>query len=670
MRCDGYAHLDKGIRLDGQVVFSCFQCHLDWCGACASSELHPTAGAKVVKVKLQYHLKNLEQEEPTLKLGWKYAISSHGNTAKCGPCQARDHGHVVPISRVHELKSKCEELQFKLDELEAPGKKRMKIEGATPGKFAHPKTPTSILLAQPRASRSCSSPPPLLALADETARANLEVRRQCQERYCTTQVMKSKAEMEAAVKVAQATAKQRVDAAESKELKVREVLSSTRAAHRADMAEIINSLKAAHLRDLQKQKDDLISRHLIELDSLRHTLKQEEFEHRQTRKSLCADHSSQRANLRRQLREAQDEATKRFEEKIALLHRNFDAERASLEADCERKLDMQNDLLSSEVRALQKVINTINRVHVKKERSLQKKVKRLTEKLREASVEAEDYRAQLEGRTADRVGRRSNSDLGIREKYDHVKVALENLCDQLNLRVSHKLPKPVHVDEHRPEDIHGNSLFGRNVSFLAGALTGRSAPAIAAALKRNEQVGSLFQTKAFQPFIKEEVSAVLSRIQNHWGPRHAVILMQEVHTSRSEFDSLRHLLSFQYNRENDVYERKALWKNPFNPHDQLFAPVLAARGPRERERALVFDKCGATSSEDGMVSEVLDVKSAAAYYVEHYWDALDPAVQCGDTPLLMVLTGDATGGWRGEAVTHGELGLGSWAKGKAQSKLT
>ena len=28
------------------------------------------------------------------------------------------------------------------------------------------------------------------------------------------------------------------------------------------------------------------------------------------------------------------------------------------------------------------------------------------------------------------------------------------------------------------------------------------------------------------------------------------------------------------------------------------------------------------------------------------------------------------GGWRGDAVTHGELGIGSWAKGKAQSTLT
>ena len=52
-----------------------------------------------------------------------------------------------------------------------------------------------------------------------------------------------------------------------------------------------------------------------------------------------------------------------------------------------------------------------------------------------------------------------------------------------------------------------------------------------------------------------------------------------------------------------------------------------------------------------------------------YWDALEPAVQEGKKELLLVLTGDATGGWRGASVTHGEIGIGSFVKGKALSKL-
>ena len=150
----------------------------------------------------------------------------------------------------------------------------------------------------------------------------------------------------------------------------------------------------------------------------------------------------------------------------------------------------------------------------------------------------------------------------------------------------------------------------------------------------------------------------------------AVILMAEVHTSRSEFDTLRHLLSFIYDRDADMYQRIIAWANPHNSSDILYVPALSARGPREAEREKVYRKCGAEASKDGMYCGVKDLEAAAIDMVQHYWDALDPAVQTGETELMLVLTGDATGGWRGDAVTHGELGIGSWAKGKAQSKLT
>lgn len=146
--------------------------------------------------------------------------------------------------------------------------------------------------------------------------------------------------------------------------------------------------------------------------------------------------------------------------------------------------------------------------------------------------------------------------------------------------------------------------------------------------------------------------------------------MQEVHTSRSEYDGLRHLLSYTYNRGNDAYERIKVWQNPWTKADSLFAPTLAARGPRERARELIFSQCGAAASEDGLYCGVTQFVRQATEYVEHYWQAIDPAVHDGSTPLLLVLTGDATGGWRGDAVTHGELGIGSWVRGKAQSRLT
>lgn len=159
-------------------------------------------------------------------------------------------------------------------------------------------------------------------------------------------------------------------------------------------------------------------------------------------------------------------------------------------------------------------------------------------------------------------------------------------------------------------------------------------------------------------------------MQGHWGARHAVILMQEVHTSRSEFDALRHLLSYTYDREDDVYRKLCVWRNPWNMNDVVLAPTLTARAPRETERQLIYSRCGGSACEDGLFCGVVAFEAQVAEYVAHYWTAIDTAVQNGDIPLMLVLTGDATGGWRGDAVTHGEFGIGSWAKGKAQSRLT
>lgn len=58
-----------------------------------------------------------------------------------------------------------------------------------------------------------------------------------------------------------------------------------------------------------------------------------------------------------------------------------------------------------------------------------------------------------------------------------------------------------------------------------------------------------------------------------------------------------------------------------------------------------------------------------AKMVGHYCSALDPEVSRGDKELLLVLTGDATGGWRGDSITHGEISIGSWAKGTGNSRL-
>lgn len=77
-------------------------------------------------------------------------------------------------------------------------------------------------------------------------------------------------------------------------------------------------------------------------------------------------------------------------------------------------------------------------------------------------------------------------------------------------------------------------------------------------------------------------------LSTHWSARHALMVQFEVHASRSEYDALRHLLSFLYNHDRDRYERLIIWRNPFNPSDVIQAPAIAARPMYEAERNVLF----------------------------------------------------------------------------------
>jgi hypothetical protein len=106
-----------------------------------------------------------------------------------------------------------------------------------------------------------------------------------------------------------------------------------------------------------------------------------------------------------------------------------------------------------------------------------------------------------------------------------------------------------------PREWSSYTDYNRNVRFIAAATRGRDPAAVAAALARNDALDGLLQTKSVQPHLKALVGDVLRIIQDHWSARLGVILMSEVHTSRSEYDTLRHLLSFIYDHDKDLYER-------------------------------------------------------------------------------------------------------------------
>lgn len=250
---------------------------------------------------------------------------------------------------------------------------------------------------------------------------------------------------------------------------------------------------------------------------------------------------------------------------------------------------------------------------------------------------------------------------GVGEGLMHKVRKADSLLAELGL--SHRrLPNAQCIGEER--------RFWENVKFLTKALETREPHAVALALRRSGMMESVLKCGPAQSFIKAAILDALAVLQKHWSARHALMVQFEVHCSRAEYDTLRHLLSFSYNHDTDMYERLVIWENPTNAADTILAPTVAARTSYEKERAELFRKCGAASSDDGLFCGVERIEDSVLNMVEHYWEALDPAVARGDKELLLVFTGDATGGWRGEAITHGEIAIGSWAKGKGVSKLS
>lgn len=663
--CDGSSHKGDS-QLAGQAFFPCYTCALDWCVPCAAM-LQPTAGADVIRIKLRYDTS--ASEEPTLKLGWAHAVSRQGVVAGSGPRERRDHGHLVPRAKLEEVQHRCRTLEGEVISLQSELKVRSSDHEVHRVHLNSRITRTH--LSSSASTSTFDSPPPLMApLKDSCKRASHDERRAYQVKYCTTKLVNMKREVEQAkdeAAMARKRAAEVTNIEQRKRSKLQQRLSVQRAEHAEDVNELMAALRRTHSQEMELQKARLQEKHEAEVHVLERALQEQALTHGEQLKRLREELLAQSWNRREQMRQSREEVLSSSTAKLERLRAEWERE-----WEIDRQRWEQEKLVALEALKLEEtsVQKSIEREKVELERARKRltgQVATMCKQLAKLQKEKESLSVQIAGERSAQPGRPV---LGLQGNNDILRAKLKSLCDRLQLRSAH-LPS-IHLtgDASAHLDRHSNSLFFYNVQFVAAALRDRHPSVIAAALRRNNQMEPLFGTKEFQPLVKQTLRTCLDVLQCHWSARHAVILMSEVHTSRPEFDALRHLLSFMYNRGSDKFERITVWSNPTDPTDKLFAPTLATRKPRERERSIIYGKCSAESSEDGLYSGVADLEYAMAQYVTHYWSAIDPAVQQGQTPLMLVLTGDATGGWRGDAITHGELGIGSWAAGKAQSRLT
>ena len=190
-------------------------------------------------------------------------------------------------------------------------------------------------------------------------------------------------------------------------------------------------------------------------------------------------------------------------------------------------------------------------------------------------------------------------------------------------------------------------------AVLDGRGEGDGIDMIAEALHRTGYIDRLCQTERFQKTMKATVRAALLKTQQHWTPRHAVHVWDRLELSRTQMETLNHLLSDIYSPEADAYEPIHAWTNPFDDSDFLSTPRLAARWSREREYRKIADAMNIQVSASGRCER--DVIKLCSKLYSDYAGALRSDFT-SHRPAQPVLFLDGTGGSIGRGVSHGELG--------------
>lgn len=634
----------------------------DFCVRCATL-LPEVAGALRVKIKLKANDAADSSEDQSLGLGYAHVVQFRDGllqVASCGPRAARDNSHRNCVS-----KSKYEELRSQFQELETRTTRKGESRR---NEFASP----SFLSPQQWAATAGSSDftsgglprlrngvgeveSQLRSLNSKLRRAKRNTRKvqQCEEELATAQ--EETAELKSALKAARrelSLLREERDTA----------LSLQRDAERSAFEAKSDCARQMTLLSQSQRREQLLEGRLDvkvnECRRLEESLKERSHELEVAQADLLKSSEEHLA------------AEADMSEKIARVRKDLMTARAKVVHASGARDEALGDLRKESRTSvtLERELNTA-RANLCLAQSRERKAADLTRKLqveRDAQNDSHSamLRASLQALAVDvaQMERLVHGGRGVGEGLVHKVRKAEEISRSLGLTWQ-RLPNCGTDVKQDPR------LFLQNVKFMQCAISDRDPEAIATALGRAGILEQVLGAAAAQPFVKAVISRAVAVLSSHWSARHALMVQFEVHASRAEYDSLRHLLSFTYNHERDRYERITIWRNPADPCDVLKAPAIAARPTYEAERNALFSQCGATSSADGLFCGVQNLEGALANMVQHYWSALDPAVSRGEKELLLVLTGDATGGWRGDSITHGEMSIGSWAKGTGNSRL-
>ena len=204
----------------------------------------------------------------------------------------------------------------------------------------------------------------------------------------------------------------------------------------------------------------------------------------------------------------------------------------------------------------------------------------------------------------------------------------------------------------------------RTARHLAAVLRGRDMACVVEALKRTDFMQKLLDLPEVRRMIATEV---VRNIQDHWGARLAVHLWDRLDLSRSQYDTLRHILTFIYDPETDKYNEVKVWQNPEDPDDFVAMAKLVGRRVREGEYNRIVEEAGIVVSTRGSCSR--DTVRAAGELYTNYKDALRTNFS-KERPALPVLYVDGTGQSLSKALCHCEMGCADFTGECLQSRKT
>ena len=132
-------------------------------------------------------------------------------------------------------------------------------------------------------------------------------------------------------------------------------------------------------------------------------------------------------------------------------------------------------------------------------------------------------------------------------------------------------------------------------------------------------------------------------------------------------DTLRHLLSFTYDRGSDKYVPIKIWVNPNDENDFLVMTRLAGRHAREKLYNELVSDCDIVVGPSGSCER--DAVHAVTEMYANYGAAMRTDYSA-ERPAQPVLYLDATGCALGRGITHVEAGSADFAGGAKQSRST